>query len=105
MGKGIECEAVHGHIDRGREKRPLVEANPVDIVVIRHGLLNYSNTHPLTSPFILTEQLLKYHYSGHQQTTNPWRRGDRRGIEEDDWGSGGALRDRFQPDTEDPLTS
>jgi hypothetical protein len=38
-GEGIEREAIHGHIDRGREERALVKTDLVDIVVIRHGLL------------------------------------------------------------------
>jgi hypothetical protein len=67
MGKGIECKAVHGHVNWGREERMLVKANPVDVIVIRHGLLNYSNNHPLTSPFIQTEQLSKYPYPKYQQ--------------------------------------
>jgi hypothetical protein len=60
-GKGVERKAIHWYIHRSREERVFVETNPVDVVVIGHGLLNYSNTHPSTSPFILMDGLPKYH--------------------------------------------
>jgi hypothetical protein len=35
--KGVKRKAVHRHVNRGREERALVKANPVDVVVIGHG--------------------------------------------------------------------
>jgi hypothetical protein len=63
MGESIKRKAVYGDVDGGREQRTLIEADPMDVVVIGHGLLNYSNNCPLTSPFIWTERLSKYPYS------------------------------------------
>jgi hypothetical protein len=37
MGESVESKTVHG----GREKRSLVKGNPVGMMVIGHGLLNY----------------------------------------------------------------
>jgi hypothetical protein len=61
MRKGVKREAIHRHEDGSGEQRTLIEADPMDVVVIGHGLLNYSN-HPSTSPLIRTERLLKYPY-------------------------------------------
>jgi hypothetical protein len=61
-GESIERKAVYGDIDGGRKQRTLIEADPMDVVVIGHELLNYSNNRPLTSPFIWTGWLLKYPY-------------------------------------------
>jgi hypothetical protein len=41
--KGVEHEAIHGHKDGSGEQRTFIEADPMDVVVIGHGLLNYSN--------------------------------------------------------------
>jgi hypothetical protein len=48
-GQSIERETVHWHIDRGREERSFIKADPVDVMVIRHDLLNYptSSSDPL----------------------------------------------------------
>jgi hypothetical protein len=40
-GESIECDAIHGHKDGGREQRLFVKRHPVDTVVIRHASLNY----------------------------------------------------------------
>jgi hypothetical protein len=50
-GESIKCEAVYRHINGGREQRTLVEADPMDVMVIRHGLLNYPT--PLHRPSLL----------------------------------------------------
>jgi hypothetical protein len=34
MREGIKHEAVHGHVHGGREQRTLVEADPMDVMVI-----------------------------------------------------------------------
>jgi hypothetical protein len=41
--KGVEREAIHGHKDGNGEQRTFIEADPMDVVVIGHGLLNYFN--------------------------------------------------------------
>jgi hypothetical protein len=37
MGEGIKREAVYRHVNGCREQRMLVEADPMDVMVIRHG--------------------------------------------------------------------
>jgi hypothetical protein len=39
--EGIKREAVYGDVNWSREQRLFVEGNPVDVMVIGHGLLNY----------------------------------------------------------------
>jgi hypothetical protein len=39
-GESIEHKAVHRHVNWSREETVLVKANPVDVVVIGHGILN-----------------------------------------------------------------
>jgi hypothetical protein len=46
-GESIKREAVYQHVNGGREQRMLVEADPMDIMVIRQGLLNYPTPLPL----------------------------------------------------------
>jgi hypothetical protein len=41
MRKSIECDAIHGHEDGGREQQLFVKGHPVDTMVIRHASLNY----------------------------------------------------------------
>jgi hypothetical protein len=59
MGESVKHETVHGHMDGGVEERLFVETDPVGIMVIRHGLLNYS-THPTTLSFIPADQSQMY---------------------------------------------
>jgi hypothetical protein len=49
-GQSVECETIHGHINGGREERSFIKADPMDIVVIGHDLLNYPNTLQKPSP-------------------------------------------------------
>jgi hypothetical protein len=41
--KGVKHEAIHRHENRSGEQRTFIEGDPMDVVVIGHGLLNYSN--------------------------------------------------------------
>jgi hypothetical protein len=49
-GQSVERETIHGHINRGREERSFIKVDPMDVVVIRHDLLNYPNTLQQPSP-------------------------------------------------------
>jgi hypothetical protein len=47
MRKGVEGITVNGHEDRRREVGTFIEFDPVDVMIIRHGTLNYFYTfHP-----------------------------------------------------------
>jgi hypothetical protein len=35
-GQSIKGEAIHGHINGGREERSFIKTDPMNIVVIRH---------------------------------------------------------------------
>jgi hypothetical protein len=71
-GKGVKCETVHRHIDGGRKERLLVESNLVDMVVIRHGLLNYP--YPSNDPLPYTcGPVIEVSLSEHQKTVWPWK--------------------------------
>jgi hypothetical protein len=60
-GESIKYEAVYWHVNGGREQRTLVEADPMDVMVIRHGLLNYPT--PLHRPSLL------YRWDGYRSIT------------------------------------
>jgi hypothetical protein len=43
LGKSVKGSTIDFDKDRGREARLVEELNPVQVVVIRHGILLYSN--------------------------------------------------------------
>jgi hypothetical protein len=51
-GQSVERKTIHRHVDGGREERSFIEMNPMDIVVIRHDLLNYPT--PSSDPLLYT---------------------------------------------------
>jgi hypothetical protein len=61
MEESIKREAVYGDVDGGRGQRTLVEADPMDVMVIRHGLLNYPT--PIHRPSLL------YGWNGYRSIT------------------------------------
>jgi hypothetical protein len=60
-GESIKREAVYGDVNGGREQRTLVEADPMNVMVIQHGLLNYPA--PLHRPSLL------YGWNGYRSIT------------------------------------
>jgi hypothetical protein len=50
-GEYMKHKTVYWYINGGREQRTLVEADPMDVMVIRHGLLNYPT--PIYRPSLL----------------------------------------------------
>jgi hypothetical protein len=56
-GQSIKGEAINGHIDRGQEERSFIKVDPVDVVVIRHDLLNYPI--PSSNPLLYTLRSVK----------------------------------------------
>jgi hypothetical protein len=59
-GKSVEGDTINSHEDQSRETRPLIEFNPVGVVIVRDDSLNYFHT--LCSPYILPVQSQKNHY-------------------------------------------
>jgi hypothetical protein len=57
--ESIKCEAVN--VDGGRKQRMLIKADPMDVMVIQHGLLNYSI--PIQRPSLL------YGWNGYRSIT------------------------------------
>jgi hypothetical protein len=54
--QGVKRVTVHRHINRSGEERMFIKANPVDVVVIRHDLLNYLTPSKMTDSFIFSRQ-------------------------------------------------
>jgi hypothetical protein len=103
--KGIKCEAIHGHEDGSGEQRTFIETDPMDVVVIGHGLLNYSNK-------TIHRPLPLYGRNGYRSIPiwnvsrmNPWRQQNKRGINEDYRSRHGTPRKWLQPDARDSITS
>jgi hypothetical protein len=81
--ESVECEAIHGHVDGSGEQRTFIKADPMDVVVIGHGLLNYSNK-------TIHRPLPLYGRNNYRSIpirnvnrVNPWRRQNKRRINED----------------------
>jgi hypothetical protein len=55
-GQSVERITVHWHVDGNRETRALIEADPMNVVVIGHGVLNYSISFKQTPSFIPSKQ-------------------------------------------------
>jgi hypothetical protein len=83
MRKSIEGETVNRHEDGSGETRLTIEFNPVGVVIVRHGILNYS--HAPCSSFIPLAQSQKDHYVG-IRTMGQGREKNKHGIDENDWG-------------------
>jgi hypothetical protein len=96
--KGVEREAIHRHEDRSGEQRTFIEADPMDVVVIGHGLLNYSNK-------TIHQPLPLYGQNGYRSIPirnisrmNPWRRQNKRRINKDYRSRHGTPRKWLQPE-------
>jgi hypothetical protein len=93
----IKDDTIYGYENRGRKARLGEELDPIDIVVIRHVLLNYPtppNDSHLYTWGIVTEVSLR----GYQQTTRQWREQHGRGINEYEWSAQGTPQNHIQVD-------
>jgi hypothetical protein len=62
MRECVEGETVHSNRDGRGEHGTLIECEPMSIMVIGNGRLNYSETPPSTLSFIPSNRSKKYHF-------------------------------------------